>query len=263
MRPSKFSDGVKVFFKYRHLLLDFVARDLKIKYRRSILGVFWSVLNPILMMLVITSVFSHLFRFQIEYFPIYYLTGMFVFSMFSEGTLSALNSIVSSGSLIKKVYLPLYLFPLEKCLFAFINALFSLVALALIIVILGMPVPWTAVLFVIPMIYALIFSIGVGLVLSAINVAFRDIGHLYGVVITAWMYLTPIFYPIDILPVFLQKYMIFNPLYCFIKYFREVLMYGNVPGFKLNAACFVASFTMLIIGAIIFRRRQRTFILYI
>lgn len=260
---SKFGDGIKLFFKYRHLLFDLVSRDLKVKYRRSVLGVFWSILNPILMMLVITTVFSTLFRFQIEYYPIYYLTGNLIFAMFSEGTMGALTSIVGASSLIKKVYLPLYLFPLEKCLFAFINAMFSLVGLALIMVILQMPVSWTIVLFFIPMIYVLIFSIGIGLILASVNVAFRDVGHLYGVVITAWMYLTPIFYPANILPQWLQKYMVFNPLYSFITYMREVVMYGNVPGLKLNAACFIASMTMLVLGFIIFRLRQKTFILYI
>lgn len=263
MIPYKFGDSVKVFFKYRHLLLDLVSRDLKVKYRRSVLGIFWSILNPILMMLVITTVFSTLFRFQIEYFPVYYLTGILIFNMFAEGTLAALTSIVGAGSLIKKVYLPLYLFPLEKCVFALVNATFSLFGLVLIILIVKMPLTWTAILFFIPLLYAFIFSIGVGFVLAAINVVFRDIGHLYGVLITAWMYLTPILYPMEILPAWVQKYMIYNPLYCFIQYMREVVMYGNIPGFKLNAACFIASFTMLLIGFIMFRYKQKTFILYI
>lgn len=263
MIPAKFGDGFKIFLKYRHLLIDLVGRDLKVKYRRSVLGVFWSILNPILMMLVITTVFSTLFRFQIEYFPVYYLTGSLIFGMFAEGTGGALTSIVGASTLIKKVYLPLYLFPLEKCLFAFINALFSLVGLALIMVIINVPLSWTLVLFFIPMLYTLLFSIGVGFILAAINVAFRDVGHLYGVVITAWMYLTPIFYPVNILPVWLQKLMVLNPLYSFISYMREVVIYGHVPGFTINAACFIASFTMLVVGVIIFRLRQKTFILYI
>lgn len=227
------------------------------------MGMFWSVLNPILMMVVVTVVFSTLFRFQIEYYPIYYLTGMLIFSMFSEGTLLALSSIVGAGSLIKKVYLPLYLFPLEKCLFAFVNMFFSLFAMALIILVLKMPVGWMAVLFFIPLIYALIFSVGVGFALSAINVAFRDTGHLYAVLITVWMYLTPIFYPINILPPLLQKYMILNPIYCFIEYFRQVVMYQHIPGLKFNALCMGYSLAALIIGFAVFKFRQKTFILYI
>ncbi|WKY47959.1 ABC transporter permease [Eubacteriaceae bacterium ES3] len=251
------------FFKYRHLLRELVSRDIKVKYRRSVLGILWSVLNPLLMMLVITAVFSSIFRFDIENFPAYYLTGSLIFGFVSESTMGSCGAIIEGASLIKKVYIPKYVFPLEKILFAFVNALFSLIAVAIVLLILRVPVSWTIILFPIPLIYALVFCVGLGLVLSTLNVFFRDVGHLWGVWITAWMYLTPIIYPIDILPDFMKKIISFNPLTHFVSYFREVILYGTVPGVRENLICCAFSLSFLLLGTIFFKRNQDKFILHI
>ena len=165
---------IQTFMRYRFLLEDLISRDLKVKYRRSVLGLIWSILNPLLMMLVVTTVFSTILRIQIENFPLYYLTGSLIFNFISEATSAALISIISSAQLIKKVYVPKYIFPLEKTLFSFVNMLFSLIAIVIIMVITpNTPWHWTLVLFPVPLIYALVFAIGLGLILASVNVFFR------------------------------------------------------------------------------------------
>ena len=172
---------IQTFMRYRFLLEDLISRDLKVKYRRSVLGLVWSILNPLLMMLVVTTVFNTVLRIKIDNFPLYYLTGSLIFNFISEATSSALVSIISSAPLIKKVYVPKYIFPVEKTLFSFVNMLFSLIAVIIIMLIYGNQWHWTLLLFPVPLVYALIFAIGFGLILASINVFFRDVGHLYSV----------------------------------------------------------------------------------
>lgn len=250
-------------YKYRFLLEVLVKRDLTVKYRRSFLGVMWSILNPLLMMLVITLVFSNIFKFGIDNFPVYYLSGYIIFQFITESTRAALASVIEASPLIKKVYIPKYIFVLQKCTFGIINLGFSFIAALIVILILQVEISITILLIPIPVILAFIFSIGLGMLLATINVFFRDIGHLYSVWITAWFYLTPIIYPFDILPEFVKNVMIFNPAYHYVIYFREVLLYGNIPDFKTQVFCVVYSVLMIIIGITVFKRKQDSFILYI
>ncbi|MCI8633161.1 MAG: ABC transporter permease [Lachnospiraceae bacterium] len=251
--------------RYRFLLAELITRDLKVKYRRSVLGVVWSVLNPLLMMVVITAVFKNVFRFEIENFPIYYLTGSLIFNFVSEATNTSMVSILGASSLIKKVYIPKYIFPLEKCLFSFINMLFSMVAVLIITLFLKFRLSWTFFLFPIPMIYTLIFSIGLSLILSALYIFFRDLGHLYSVWVTAWMYLTPIIYPLSVLErsKFITIIVKLNPLYYYVSYFRNVVMEGIVPGMRMNLICIGISLSTFLLGIWIFKKLQDRFILHI
>lgn len=254
---------IRTFGRYKYLLRNLIVKDVKLKYRRSILGILWSVLNPLLMMLVISAVFSSIFKVSVENFPIYYLTGSTLFNMLAETTNSSMTSILDSSSLIKKVYIPKYIFPLEKCMFGFINFLFSMIAVAIMYVIFGYPVHWTVLLFPIPVLYTLVFSIGLGMILSAMSVFFRDIVHLYSVLLTAWNYFTPIVYPYDILNDKIKAIMHLNPMFHYVKYFRDVLMYNTVPGLTTNLICAVIAFGTLFIGLLFFKGKQDKFILYI
>ena len=260
---SSYTASTQIFLKYRHLVLNLISRDLKVKYRRSMLGFLWSILNPLLMALVINAVFQNLFRFAIEYFIVYYLTGSLIFNFMTEATTGSLTSVIGASSLIKKVYIPKYIFPLEKCLFAFVNMLFSTFAVIIVIIIKQMPVHFTVLLFFYPMICALIFSLGLSLILASANVFFRDIGHLYTVWTVAWMYLTPIIYPASILPASISKIMQLNPMYYYVTYFRDVVMYGNVPSLSTHLICIIYAFLFLVVGLIVFKRKQDKFILYI
>lgn len=259
---------VRTFFRYRYLLCNLIGRDLKVKYRRSVLGYVWSILNPLLMMLVITTFISHLLKVGVPNFPIYYLTGSVIFNFFSEATSSAMTSVYSSAALIKKVYIPKYLFPLEKVLFSFVNMLFSLIACVIMFVVLQAPIYWTVLLFPIPMIYILIFSTGCGLILSSLSVFFRDIVHLYGVFTTALMYMTPIIYSVDGLgqgglASIATKFISLNPLTHYVGMFRDYVMYGVLSSPTEHLICLAWALGALVLGLIVFKRKQDKFILYI
>lgn len=251
------------FWKYRELLNQFVIRDLKIKYRRSFLGYLWSLLNPLLMMFVLLAVFSNIFRFDIPNFPVYLLAGQIIFNFFGEATSFSMNSILSAGPLIKKVYIPKYIFPISRVLSSFVTLLFSLVALLIVIIVTGTPLTIVMLLFFIPLLYILIFSIGIGLILSVLAVYFRDMLHLYNVLLSAWMYLTPIFYPVSIVPQYVKNLIYANPMYYFVEAFRDVILYNQLPDMQTNVICIVFSTCSILFGFYIFYKNQHKFVLHI
>lgn len=254
--------------RYKYLLYDLVTKDIKTKYRRSILGILWSILNPLLMMAVLTAVFSNIIRVEVEGgFALFYLTGYIIFNFISEATSFSLHTIINAAPLIKKVYIPKYIFPLEKCIFSFVNMLFSLIAFVIVFVafcITGKVTPHLSMLlFPIPMIYVFIFCLGISLALSAAVVFFRDIGHIWGILLTVWMYASPIIYPVSILPSWLVKIVNVNPLTHYITYFRNVMLYGKIPSLEENLICFVYSLAFFMLGLVIFRKKQDKFLLHI
>lgn len=253
----------KNFFKYKDLLSQLVVRDLKTRYRRSVLGYLWSVLNPLLMMMVLTFVFSTLFKNDIPNFPIYLLSGQLIYNYFSEATNMALHSILSGAALIKKVSIPKYILPFSRTLSAFVNLLFSLVAIIIVMLITRTPLTWNVLLFPFPLFYIFLVSTGIGLVLSAMAVYFRDIIHLYGVFLTILMYMTPIFYPISILPNFVRNIIRINPLFHIVEMFRMVVLYNTVPTVRNHLVCLGFGVITLFIGLCIFRKSQDQFILHI
>lgn len=256
---------VKNLFKYRFLLSNLISREIKVKYRRSFLGILWSVLNPLFTMLVISTVFSRIFKIGVANYNIYFLTGSIIFSFMSEATSISLGSILDSASLIKKVYMPKYIFPLEKTLFALVNLAFSLIAVLIVIVFSKVKFTLTMLLFPIPIFYCLIFSLGISFALSAITVFFRDIRHLYSVIITMWLYLTPVIYPTTVVEQQHDLFMIMklNPMYYYVKYFRDIVMYNTIPDLKFNLICIGISIISLVFGILIFKKCQKNFILYL
>lgn len=264
--------GIKRFIydikTFTPLLVNLTSRDFKVKYRRSVLGVLWSVLNPLFTMLVITQVFGLLLKIPVENFATYYIVGSSLWNFFSEATSLSMGSVLGGSSLIKKVYIPKYIFPLEKCLFALINLLFSLIAVLVVMLIQGVYPTWTAFLAPLPILYCFIFSTGFSLILSALTVYFRDIQHLYSVLLTVWMYLTPIIYPMEIIEQndqtgIIKSIILCNPLYYYVEYFRDVMMYNTVPGLTDNLLCIGMALLSLALGALIFSKAQKKFILHI
>lgn len=249
--------------KYQWLLRELIVRDLKIKYRRSVLGYLWSILNPLLLMGVLTMVFSTMFRFDIPNYPVYLLTGQLLFGFFSESTNMAMTSILGGASLIKKVYLPKYIFPVSRVLSSFTTMLFSLAALFIVMLVTGTKCNFTAILLPVVLLYILMFSIGMSLLLSVLVVFFRDVQYLYGVFLTALNYLTPIFYPACMLPEWLKTLMVLNPMYNFIEMFRKIMLYGQWPTLAEHCICLIFAVGSLLLGAFVFRNSQKDFILYI
>lgn len=254
---------IRAMIRYRHLVLDLVTKDIKTKYRRSVLGLLWSVLNPLLMMLVLTAIFSTIFNYKSGDFSVYYLTGYIMFNFVTEATTFSMTSIIGSAGLIKKVYIPKFVFPLEKCMFALVNMLFSLIAAIIVFLVVGVQPHWVMLLFPLPILYLFIFNFGMSLILATLNTFFRDVGYLYNVFITIWMYLTPIIYPVSILPSWLLPIVKLNPLYHYVQYFRNVTIYGVMPSLKDNLICISFSLLFLLIGLRFFRKKQDQFIFYI
>ncbi|MEG0322913.1 MAG: ABC transporter permease [Raoultibacter sp.] len=251
-------------FKHNFFVLStLVSKDFKLKYRRSILGVVWSVLNPLLMMVVLSVVFSFMFRFQIENFPLYLILGNILFAMMANSTSDSMMSIIEASPLIKKIRVEKLVFPLEKVLFELVNFAISLVAVAIVMVYYQVMPTANALFLPLLLVYMVIFCTGLGLLLSALAVFFRDTVHLWSVVITAWTYATPLFYPIDLLPPWMQEVMNFNPMYHYVTYFRDIMMWNTNPGLVENLVCLGMALLTFIIGLIVFRKTERKFILYV
>ena len=259
-----FRPYIETFNRYKYLLENLIMRDIKVKYRRSVLGVAWSLLNPLLMMFILNAVFSRVFRYTIENFPLYLISAQIVWGFFNEATSSAIFSVVDAAALIKKVYIPKYIFPLEKVLFAFVNLGFSIPAIVIMMLIFRVPFSPVMFLFPVPLLGLLLFSIGWSLTISALCVFFRDLKHLYTVLLTAWMYLTPIIYPMSALEGSWIYYIaMINPLTWYIEYFRGVLIYATMPTLTMNLVCFGYGILFMIIGLLMFKKKQDKFILYI
>lgn len=248
---------------YMPLVRELVMRDLRLKYRRSVLGYLWSLLNPLLMMAIMTVVFSYMFRFDIPNFPLYLICGQTLFNFFNEATNMAMFSVIQNAALIKKVYIPKYIFPISKVFSSFVTMSFSLVAIVIVMIATGATFHASILLFWIPIMLLLIFSCGVGMILSALAVQFRDVTHLYSVLTMAWMYLTPIFYPIDQIPDQVAAVIRCNPLYMYITIFRNLVLYGVVPPIGEWLQGMTIAVVSLMVGVVIFRKMQKNFILYI
>ncbi len=259
----KFRDYISNFLKYRNLILKLTVKDLKVKYKNSLLGIAWSLLNPLLTMIVLTIVFQNIFRFNVDNFPVYLICGQVIFNFFSESTNLAMSSIFRDGQLIKKVYIPKYIFPMSKVLFSFVNMGISMIAIFLVCIFTGVKLTYAAMLAPIVLIYIAIFSMGFGLMLCSLGVFFRDLEHIYSVILTIWMYLTPIFYPISIIPKKYMVFIIYNPIYYFVDYFRQTILYGKVPTLQLNLICLLSSISMFVIGLYIFYKSQDKFVVNI
>lgn len=257
------STYIQNFKKYQPLLNELIARDIKTKYRRSLLGVLWTILNPLLMMVVLSVVFSNLFRFDIEYFPVYLLSGQLIFNFFSESTTNAMSSIIANGPLIRKIYVPKYMFVLSRIFSSTINLLASFTALICVMLVMRVRLHYTVLLAVIPLILIVLFSLGAGLILAAITVKFRDVMHLYSVFTTALMYLTPVIYPMSILPSWLEKIVLLNPITNILMLFRELMIYGTFPSILSIVAGIFEVVIILIIGVYVFYKNQDEFILNI
>jgi lipopolysaccharide transport system permease protein len=254
---------LRTFFRYRELFFQLVSRDIKLKYRRSFLGYLWSVLNPLFTMMIMTAVFSAMLARGIENFPVYLLSGSLLFSFMSGAVSRAIPSVLGAAGLIKKIYVPKYIFTLAAVTSELVTLLFSLGALVLVIIATGLPFTWRFLLIPVPIIELYIFSLGLGFFFAQAMVFFRDVQYLWGVFSTAWMYLTPIFYPVTMLPENVRSGVTnFNPLYYYIAQFRYFVLGGEGAwrGDALRGG--IAAALMLLAGLVSFSRAKNRFILY-
>jgi ABC-2 type transport system permease protein len=250
-------------WSFGEVLQELVKRELKVRYKRSVLGIFWTMLNPLLMMVITTIVFSGVFRSSITNFSIYVLSGYIVWSFFSQGSVSASTSITDSAGLTRKIYVPAALFPLASIVSAFINLLLSLVPLTLIVLITGGSINRAWLSLPIPFLLLALFTYGLGLILAASSVFFRDTVYTYQVLLVAWMYLTPLFYPPDIVPAQWAPLITINPLYHFVALVRAPVYGSTLPNTEdlLVAAGYAVAFALL--GTWYFERTRARFVSYL
>lgn len=249
--------------RYRFLLKQLVQRDFKTKYKRSILGVLWSFMNPLLTMMVMYIVFSTLFKSNIVNFPVYLLSGIVCWNFFSEVTGSCLTSITGNTALITKVYVPKYMYPLSRTISSTVNLGLSLIPLVIVMMLTGTRLTVRILLLPFPIICLFLFSFGMGLLLASMMVFFRDTQFLWGVISILWMYLTPIFYDAEIIPAQYMTLYKMNPLYHIIRIMRILLINGVSPEPKAYLLCAAASLIPLILGALVFKKTQDRFVLYL
>ena len=251
--------------KFRFLFWELVKKDIKLKYRSSVLGVFWTLLEPLLTMIVLTLVFSNLLGKGDDKFPVYILCGRLLYSFFSNGTKVALKSVRKHGSMIGKVYVPKYMYPLSAVVSNYIMFIISLVVLAGVMIFEQVKITVYLLQAFIPMIIILIMTMGVGLILATFDVFFRDLEYLWTVFLMLIMYTCAIFYKVDNLKTAANE-MIFkcNPLYSVISMFRDAVFGRSIMDNSYNlwfSLCF--SLGVFLIGILVFWRKQDKFILYV
>ena len=249
--------------RFRHLLHLMVKRDFVTRYRRSVLGVLWSLLNPLATMTVLSMVFSLLFGVQIPFFAVYVLSGLVLFNFFGEATSGAMGSIMGNASIIKKVYVPKYIFPVSKVVSSLVNLVFAFIAFLIVVWATGAPFHWTLILFPIPVLYTFMFSLGVGMLLSAMAVFFRDMTHLWGIVTHLLFFLTPLMYHVEILPERVFQLIHLNPMFHYVTFFRSLALDGVIPGLWTNMICLGFALLALCLGLYATMAKQDRYILYL
>lgn len=259
---NSFLNGIAtMLIKYGFLLKQLVSRDFKIKYKRSSLGMLWSFLNPLLTMAVQYVVFSTLFKSDIPNYPVYLLVGIVLFNFFNEAVSSGMVSITSNAALIKKVYMPRYIYPVSKICSSLINFVLSFIPIFFVMLFTGTHFSLSLLLLVYCLLCMVMFILGMVLIMTTLMTFFQDTQFIWTVVSMIWMYATPIFYPESIIPAnYLTVYHL-NPLYQFVTFARVVIIDGVSPAPSAYLWCLLPSIVVFFIGALVFKKKQDKFIL--
>lgn len=242
--------------QYWFVIRELTGREIKRRYSRSYLGVLWSVLNPLLSMAVMSAIFSTMFQRSIENFPIYYLTGNIIWQLFTNATNTAMTALVDNKALLIKVKMPMQVFTLSRIYTAFVNFVYSFVAYILFLVIFKVMPDYSMIAIVPIILLTLLFSTGLSMLLSTAYVFFGDIKHLYGILLTLWMYCSALFYPVSSLSGIMARVVQENPLYCYIAATRECMIYGNFPTLGLWLRMILWAVAMFLIGHLFFKRKK-------
>jgi ABC-2 type transport system permease protein len=240
--------------RYRDLVRALVVRDLKVRYRRSAIGFLWTMLQPLLTMLVLTLVFSAIFRFEVANYPVYALAGIMFWNFFSQSITSSMNSLRANAQLLTKLPVPKAVFPLATVIAGVVNLLFALVPLLAILLVTGHPIRPAMLFLPVAILLAALFTLGAGLLLSPMAVFFYDTIEMIGVLMTLLMYMTPVFYPMKIVP---EKYLWavrFNPIRSVLEVFRDPIYFGKVPPASHLMVAAVVTALALLAGVVAFRR---------
>lgn len=252
-----------LFTRYGFLIRQLVSRDFKTKYKRSALGMAWSFLNPLLTMSVQYVVFSTLFKSDIPNYPVYLLSGIVFFNFFNEAVSMGMTSITGNASLIKKVYMPKYIYPVSRILSSMVNFALAIIPLLLVMVITGTAFTPALLLLIFDMLCLLGFVTGMSLLLTTSMTFFQDTQFLWGVISMMWMYMTPLFYPESIIPAQFLTFYHMNPMYQYITFARICIINGVSPEPMAYLWCILSSVVVLGLGILTFKRHQDKFVLYL
>lgn len=258
-RGSAALDEIRGIFQYRDLIYQLIRRDIVTRYKRSVLGIAWTMLQPLGMMLVMTLVFSNLFP-SVNGYPAYILSGLIAWTFFSQTTTASIHQIIWGGTLLHRIYLPRTSFAVSAIGTGVINLIFSLLPLIVIMLLIGMPIRWSIIFVPIAMIFLAAFALGVGLILSTFAIYFPDVTEMYQIVLLAWMYVTPVIYPEEILPLSYRFWITnLNPMYHLIQIFRMPLYGGVLPGWTEILLAGGIAFATLTLGWLFFAKRADEF----
>ena len=254
---------LKRLFRFRFLFEELVKRDFKKKYKRTMLGLAWSVLSPLLLLLVMRIIFTHFFGRNMEHYTTYLFCGNLVFQFFSEATSQGMTSLVSNASIYSKVNVPKYLFLLSKNVQTLINFGLSLIVFFIFCVIDHITFTWRLAALIYPIVLLLIFNFGVGLILASLFVFFKDMSYLWSIFLRLLMYLSAIFYTVDTYPPKMQRFFLANPVYAFIKYFRCVVIDMELPSLKYHMLLLGYTSAAMLIGGFIYKKYNKRFMYYL
>jgi ABC-2 type transport system permease protein len=250
-------------YRYRELIWALTEKELKVRYKRSVLGFLWALLNPALMMVVLTLVFSTIMKFPIPHYSIFLLSVLLPWTFFSQSLSYAVDSIVGNGELIKKVAVPKIVFPLAAIVSNIVNLLLSMIPLAILVLLMGHPFYKTWLYLPVPMVALIIFTAGMTFFFATANVYYRDVAHIVQIVLSAWFYFTPIIYSLDFIPVHYRWIFKLNPIIYVINGFRLAVYYGTLPKLSSVAMSFACALAALVIGFNVFRKYQDDFVFYV
>jgi len=249
--------------KNQFLFQELVHRDFTKKYKRTILGIAWSVLSPLLSLLVMNLIFGALLGSSIEHYTIYLFSGQLIFSFFSDSTNEGMTSLLNNADIFTKVNVPKYLFLFSKNVSSLINFGITLMIYFLFVIVNGVPVTWKFVLLLYPVLCLVIFNLGVGLILSALYVFFRDIQYLYSIFTLLLMYMSAIFYSIETFPQIGKNLFLLNPVYVYIRYFRKIVLEETIPTPQFHLIAAGYALLAFGIGCWIYKKKNHSFLYYV
>lgn len=263
MKPGRrWKKLFKAFKEYQFLFEELVMRDFKKKYKRTALGMFWSVLNPLLTLLVMRVVFTQFFGRNSEHYTTYLFAGNLVYSYFRESTTNGMMSLIGNKNIITKVPMPKYMFVFSSNVSSLFNFLLTLVVFFVFVAFDNISFSLNFLLLFYPIVMLLIFNVGMGLILSALNVFFKDTQYLYSIFTLLLMYLSAIFYQVDSYPEMYQRLFLLNPVYVYIKYFRIIVIDGTIPSLMFHLLGAAYAFLAFGLGFLMYRKNNQRFLYY-
>lgn len=258
-RPHPLVEELRALVQYKDLVLQSISRAIKTRYKRSALGVLWTMLNPLLMMIVLTVVFSNIFRFSVENYPVYILSGIVLWNFFSSSTSGAMSEMLWSGQLLSRIYVPKSLFAVSSVGTGLVNLLLSLIPLALIAIVIGVKISPAVLVIPFSILIITIFALGIGLILSTISVFFADMLPIYEVLLMIWFYATPVIYPTEIIPDNFRWLVMLNPMVYMVQIFRQPILEGTLPEPIVWLITIVSALTAVIIGSLVFTSKSNEY----